>query len=775
MQFHYHRDKSADPPGFSACLLHIFHAHVIVFLMNPFRTLLCISLLPLLSVQVSCDASAGEPRIAGAHSAAPNTAAVTVIYGFTDAPPDPSPLHSGREDWTVNGNPAATVHHAAWVSDALPKSDRHTYPVEITYRVYLELDAPMENGRTYEIDSPYGKISLDFHDRDTFCESIKVNQVGYHPESTRRYANLGVFLGSGGSRYYDEPIIYRVVSLSDDRDVYQGRAEYLGEDVRAAVSSGEHVYRLDLHEVPPGGPYILSAEGWGRSHPFEISYEAVSHIAYTYARGLYHQRCGIALESPWTEHTRDACHCRAAMTRIPWSPSGGMRTDERIPMTEVTGGHHDAGDFSRRPYHTIIPVMLMGYYEAFPDHFTDGQFNIPESGNSIPDLLDEALWAVRLWEHLQILDPRARSYGGVMAGTDSPSHPVYGQVSAASDPSLIGTWDVRPCVTASFAGMAAQAARLLTQFPEIEDTAEGLHQRALAAWEYLETHRDEEGMIHSEGETSEIMYASLQLYLAGRYFGREEEETERFYRTFSRLAQRILVEDGHWPHQYRPGNMYAACRTVHFISYLLSDQQQDVHLADSIRRLITSQAEAGGYMGFDMDSSFYPHGATRSYGWGAATAQGRYADVYAFAYRLAETEELAQRYFDTLCQFGDYALGLNPLGISFVTGLGSRQVQSPTHLDSYFTKFGRSDGIHDDHLDDPKGNVPGLLIFGPAEGRSGMEYQRSVSDRVHPQWDDLPLQRRWSDGWPLVDCNEFSIWETMIWNICLYGVINRPH
>jgi len=35
---------------------------------------------------------------------------------------------------------------------------------------------------------------------------------------------------------------------------------------------------------------------------------------------------------------------------------------------------------------------LFWAYEMFPSQFVDGQFNIPESGNGVPDILDEARW-----------------------------------------------------------------------------------------------------------------------------------------------------------------------------------------------------------------------------------------------------------------------------------------------------------------------------------------------------------------------------------------------
>jgi len=289
-----------------------------------------------------------------------------------------------------------------------------------------------------------------------------------------------------------------------------------------------------------------------------------------------------------------------------------------------------------------------------------------------------------------------------------------------------------------------------------------------------------------------------------------QNEQQTFFAVFARLAEAMLVKEGSWPHQYRPGNTFAKLQTVHFISLLLTaetkipaqadtagqntaepdtvpeqkadaaDQKADAdidsprarNIADAARARILREAAKGGYMGFDETEAFYPHGVTKGYGWGSATAQGRYADVYAFAYRITDDPQLKSTYFGILSQFGDYALGLNPLGVSYVTGLGAVQPNSPLHLDSYFTKYGLADGDSDDHEGRPIGNVPGILIFGPTEGRSKQPYQLAVSDTVYPVWEELPPQRRWADGWSLINSNEFSTWETMIWNMCLYGVLS---
>jgi len=711
-------------------------------------------------------------------TAAPNVLVISVSDNFSQKTLLPNPLETTVESWQINGNPPLAVYHYARAVDEQPKTKDGEYPIETRYWIYLEIEVPLQNDVQYLIEGPYGTKTIQFDDKEILCESIKVNQTGYHPDSRVRYANLGVFLGSGGSRKFTEPITYSVVTTTaDENTVFTGTAEYRGDDTLIAsdkVTSGEYVYRLDLAQVPAGGPYKIVVNGFGTSYPFEISYAAVGKIAATYTRGLYHQRCGIELGLEYTEFTRSVCHTEVANTQKAWTSSGKIDVDSSVPRFEIAGGYHDAGDFDRRPFHTIVPILMLSYYEAFPDHFTDNQYTIPESGNGIPDFLDEALWGLKIWKDLQILDKDDANYGAIMAGTETSGHPEYGKVSAASDPNAYGTWEISFEVTAFGAGMMAQAARLLAKFPEYQAEAEDLFSQALLAWEFLRTHGNDEAAPYITAKTTDMLYASLQLYLAAQEFPTPSaHDAEEFHIIFQRLAEFILVNDGDWPHQYRPGNIYANTQTAHFISYLLTDQEKNETLAASISDLIFSQTERGGYMGFDPKTAFYPQGVTKAYGWGAATAQGRYADIYAFAYRLEQDSEKRAEYFSILSQFGDYALGLNPLGVSYVTGLGTVQPQSPLQLDSYFTKYGKNDGNNNGHEGVPIGNVPGILIFGPTAERSSVEYQAVVSNTVYPEWENLPTERRWADGWSLINNNEYTVWETMVWNICLYGVLDR--
>lgn len=707
----------------------------------------CLSVTPLCSADDHTEAPRARVQVG-----APQMLEVVVTTPFLPAQ-EHRPPHTKSADWKVNGEAPVAIHRYSLPVDE-EKEHEGRLSVSVEHRLYLELPTELKTGTKYQITGPYGSFTHTFDEKTTPCEALKVNQVGYNGEASTRHANFGVFLGDGGSRTYSQ-VNYRVIAEDSGGVVLTGLGRFLGDDTDAKIpgASGEQVYRLSLNEVPSGGPYFITVPGCGRSPSFGIGAKYSQKIAKVLARGLYHQRCGMALEEPHTPYVRPACHTQVAHTHT--QGQEWIRVPDGARMHDIRGGYHDAGDFDRRPQHAVIPVLLLNYFEAFPDHFIDSQYTIPESGNGVPDLLDEALWALTGWRHLQITDQKHPQYGGVMGGTETERHPVYGRESAANDPLKYGTWAVSSEVTALSAGFFAQAARLIE--PYNKKLSSELTAQAKLAWNYLERRKE----IHAV--RTDLMYAALQLYLL---LGEEKH-----HQLFEAAARSIIVEGGRWPEQYLPGNSMARCQTAHFVSYVLSSKSGG-ELAASLRKAIFAQAEKGGYIESSPNETPYAQGATHFTGWGATTAQGRYADPYCFAYRLSDDPAQKQRYFDIVSQYADYALGLNPLGVSYVTGLGEKQVNSPLHLESYFTRLGLSDGVNLAHQGKPKGNVPGVLVYGPA-GRSDMPYQRAVSDLVYPDWEKLPTQRHWADGWSLVNGNEFSVWETNVWGVVLHGFLYK--
>ncbi|MBN2413463.1 glycoside hydrolase family 9 protein [candidate division KSB1 bacterium] len=639
--------------------------------------------------------------------------------------------------WKVNDFSPSIVgrYSCVWYEE---KAQWPGYPMSLRHHMYLRLENNFSNDTVYNIDTPYGAVSFTYNDRTCLCESIKINQVGYFGKSHVRYANLGIYAGDLGPQKPAVAPAFEVINEQSGQVIHTGMAEYWGDDTDPSPTdikkcgSGEHVYRLDLSGLAEGGPYFISIPGYGRSYTFGVGEDYTKRIAYIQTRGLYHQRCGIALEEPYTTFTRGACHTSVEVTDA--DPPDFIKL--RGPKTDIHGGYHDAGDFDRRFGHTLIPAWMLTIYEAFPEHFADKQYNLPESGNGIPDWLDEALWGLLVWEYLQ------DDNGGIRGGTEADRHPEYGVVNAETDKLIYRTYRIYGHTTAVGAGLFAQAARLLRPFDP--GRADSLQNRAVRAWNYMKDHTLE------TAHAAQKMYAALQLYL-------NTGEAE-YHTAFKNYAAYLLNNPG-WPQQYNPtwwnlntikdGMIF----TPYFFSYLISENETDQTIRDGFTNLLKSAANSQLTV---LNSQPYPLGDAPNLAWGTATNQGRYAEPMILMYRLSGE----QKYLDGVSQLADYALGLNPLGKSYVTGLGENRPNNPLHLDSYFTC---KKGI---------GNVPGIVIYGPVASPGSEDYTKVVWEKVYPEWQTLPEQKRYTEGWSLVVANEFTTWETMALNVCMHGFLS---
>ena len=119
--------------------------------------------------------------------------------------------------------------------------------------------------------------------------------------------------------------------------------------------------------------------------------------ANTVARGLYHQRSGIALEEPYTALVRPAAFPEGTefhqtdLTMID-DPSNVGQDDRFAEYPEhdtgalvegAWGGHFDAGDWNSRIQHLDDLRIALDLVRLYPDAWSD--INIPESGDRVPD------------------------------------------------------------------------------------------------------------------------------------------------------------------------------------------------------------------------------------------------------------------------------------------------------------------------------------------------------------------------------------------------------
>jgi endoglucanase len=617
-------------------------------------------------------------------------------------------------DWKINGIGPEKIHSFATVAD----------PCD--HFVYLET-SPLEEGKSYRIETPYGNTEFVFRERDIFCESIKTNQAGYSALSSKRNAYFSIWLGSGGNRKIEGNVPdYEVFDQQTGKIITVGKLQELGYD----SSSWDFVYRIDLSNVPEGGPYKVVVKGYGSSYPFGIGGEFSKKLAYLSFRGQYLQRCGCPIEKP--DIRKKACHTLIYDVDGPIGEANvDVKGDE--PSFRCYGGYHDAGDADRRAYHIINPIVDLMLYEAFPDVFYDGQFDVPGEFddeynilsyiNDIPDILDEAEWGALVWEYLQNED------GSIHFGTETRGYPDPFAAPMDRDTKKYGTVRIDPRATCTNAGLFYHLARLLKPYkPERTEELVKRAELAIACGE-------------KDMADPEKLYFYIQKYLLT---GDEaaHEKVKELYTISDSLKYFVFTTQGYSlndEHFDNPAYLY---------SYIIEKKRPtDEKIVDFFKKSLKAAADSNLAM---LYAHAYPVGTNSDgSGWGRNVKQPVYAGSPMLWWSLTGEQD----YLDAASQLMDYKLGLNPLGISYVTGLGFNQVHNPHDRESAYTK---SLGW---------GPKPGITIFGPG---------------IVPRWrwpgmPPLPEQnvgreRIFSDDLRLIFYTEFTIFETMTHD-ALYTVL----
>ncbi len=174
--------------------------------------------------------------------------------------------------------------------------------------------------------------------------------------------------------------------------------------------SGEDVYQFDFSSLTTPGTYRVHVAGLGRSTPFAIGAHAYDSAATVVSRSLYHQRCGMAITLH--DHQRPACHTADAEYHSSITGSSLYGGEAVGAKKDVTGGWHDAGDYNKYvPTGTTAIFYLLAGYEVTravaggsPTIGTSDEWGIPESGNGIPDAIDEARWELDWLARMQEAD-----------------------------------------------------------------------------------------------------------------------------------------------------------------------------------------------------------------------------------------------------------------------------------------------------------------------------------------------------------------------------------
>lgn len=467
---------------------------------------------------------------------------------------------------------------------------------------------------------------VDYSANKPYAPSINIDQVGYRPEAAKK----AVF------RDVTDQKTFSVVNADTKEVVYTGD---LSEPVEN-TSAKETNYTGDFSSVKEAGKYYISCEGLDDSYTFTIGDDVYSSLVDDTVRMLYLQRCGVEIEDETFSHP--ACHTDKATV---------YGTDEKI---DVSGGWHDAGDYGRY----VVPAAkavadLLYAYQTAPSMFGDN-IGIPESGNNVPDVLDEVHFELEWMKKMQAED------GGVYHKVSCAVFPGY--VMPEKETAELIVTPVSSTATADFCASMALAYEFFKPFDE--EFANDCLARAEKAWNWLTENpgfvfKNPEDIVTGEygdkSDSDERYWAAMQMYRA--------TGDETYYNSVSKTGGAPSGLD--WSTVGDYGNIA-----------LVTNEKADKNTSAYVKALseITDQADS-----FLKISSASPYGSgIRKYNWGSNMTIANAGIILSLAEKFtgdAKYRTIAEAQLH-------YLLGVNPVGECFVSGYGTVSPEHPHHRPS---------------------------------------------------------------------------------------------
>lgn len=473
---------------------------------------------------------------------------------------------------------------------------------------------------------------------------IYVNQVGYPIKG----AKIAVATA---------PCNFQIIRSIDQISVYDGIAAETGFD----ASSGDSTWHIDFSDLEiPGSYYILGANQ-EKSPVFTIGSHVYSSLKEDLLKAFYFQRCGCALTKEHAGiYTHAACHTSPAIFLEDY-----VNHTPNPAAFDMTGGWHDAGDFGRYSTAGAVAVAHLLYaYELFPESF-QGSLNIPESGNGIPDVLNECLYELNWLLKMQAPD------GGVYHKLTAFSHADFIMPENDHDPFII--YPVSSMAVGDFAAVMALASRIYKPF--LPDFADKALSSARKAFDWLLTHpyvgfRNPEGSntgeYDDECDLDERMWAAAELL-------RSDEEINPAY---SEMLKKLVFSDIN-------KTDFGWTDVSGFT--LLSSLFDPAHRAgEKIERELHTAlfTEADRLLNILNKSGYLLAMKPEDFCWGSNMVVCNRSMLLIAASLLSDGEK-ANTYRQAAMEHLHYLLGRNALSVSYVTGYGENAFKNPHNRSTF--------------------------------------------------------------------------------------------
>jgi endoglucanase len=487
---------------------------------------------------------------------------------------------------------------------------------------------------------------------------IMVDQFGYRPADEKVAVLADPVRGFNAGDQYLPGEILQVRRLDDNAVVFSGHPVPWNNG-SMQETSGDRGWWFDFSAVTlPGQYYIFDEQNHCSSYPFAVAGDVYSDLLKAAQKMFYYNRCNFPKQIPWAggDWVDTASHLGPGQDA---EARYAKDKDNPASARDMSGGWYDAGDYNKYVTFAFNPVhVLFTAYEQSPGVFGD-DISIPESGNGIPDLLDELKWEMDWIKRMQEAD------GGVHIKIGYINYDVPAPPSADKRPRYYGPVCSSSTIAAS--GMFAHAALVYSTVPGFIAEIPELRERAVSAWKWYhanpksETCDDQEiksGDADMPVEQQEQLALTAAIYL---FALTRETEYHDYIKKNIRSAREFVI-----PESY----VYDPAQGDALLYYL-----QIAGASDSVKNIILSnRLKDAGDLPFcnyaitdDLYRAFMP---AKQYHWGSNNPRAAIGSVnYDMIGFLPDTVQ--PKYLQRSISQLHYFHGVNPLNLVYISNVGS--------------------------------------------------------------------------------------------------------
>lgn len=535
----------------------------------------------------------------------------------------------------------------------------------------------------------------------TVSEFIVVDQFGYLPNSRKIAFIRDPQIGYDASKSFTPGTVYALVNTSNSQQVFAAAPSVWNSGATDA-SSGDKVWWFDFTSFSTSGEYyVLDVQRNVKSYTFKIQDNVYKDVLIQAFKTFYYQRFGFAKQTPyagvgWVDGASHMGNLQDTQCRQ-WGKAGDASTQK-----DVRGGWYDAGDLNKYTNWTAGYIMAMfTMFEENEDAWTD-DFQIPESGNGIPDILDEAKYGLDHLLRLQFANGSCIAVVG--CNSASPPSSATGQ-SLWGGPSTLATL---ACAAAYAYGAKIYRAMGNTTYANTLQTA------AVNAWNW------------ADANPSVLFYNNDGAYgTSGLAAGQQEtDDYGRFCRKMNAAAHLYEITGDTKYKTFFESNYLEVNMMQWWYTFPYQAENQDMllyytsipNISSTVKSDIITRYSVG--MGREnqfgvIDAKTDPYQAhIESYTWGSNNVHTLQGGMF-YSALLYNTNPDRNAEIPHICEaYIHYLHGANPLSKCYLSNMGSYGAENSVS-EFFHSWFKDKSPQWDNTITSTYGPAPGFLVGGP--------------------------------------------------------------